>query len=203
MSLLFALFLAVAPARAAEPQLRSVDDVLAQFKNEPTVTEVQAMVLEYSKTDSHYVDAWLRAANGAAALPTLTLSYGYDTDYDNDYDYTDDYDLGAAEQERTDASAGVGQSVDVRASWDLDKLVMSSEKIRVISEAQDIVKLRDKALDSVTRLYFDRRRLQVEMLLGSGGDLKTQMKNELRLQELTAQLDAYTGGRFSKALGQK
>ena len=55
-------------------------------------------------------------------------------------------------------------------------------------------------LDEVTRLYFDRRRLQVDMLLKASPDLKAQLENELRLQELTANLDAYTGGAFSAAL---
>ena len=38
---------------------------------------------------------------------------------------------------------------------------MSSERIRVISEAQDVVKLRDKVLRQATQIFFDRRRLQV------------------------------------------
>ena len=58
-------------------------------------------------------------------------------------------------------------------------------------------------LDEVTRLYFDRRRLQVEQLLSPPSDIKTQIKNELRLQELTASIDALTGGKFSAALPRK
>ena len=77
---------------------------------------------------------------------------------------------------------------------------MSSEQIRVINEAQDIVKLRDRVLDEVTRLYFDRRRLQVDILLDTGADLRSRIENELRLQELTANLDALTGGTFSASL---
>ena len=77
---------------------------------------------------------------------------------------------------------------------------MSSEQIRVINEAQDIVKLRDKVLDEVTRLYFDRRRLQVDQLLSPSLDLKGQIEAELRLQEMTANLDALTGGAFSASL---
>jgi hypothetical protein len=77
---------------------------------------------------------------------------------------------------------------------------MSSERIRVINEAQDIVKLRDKVLDEVTRIYFDRRRLQVEQVLSPSSNLKDQIKEELRLQELTASIDALTGGRFSASL---
>jgi hypothetical protein len=201
-----ALLLAVAllaPADAREP--RSVDDILASFRDEPEVREVQEMVLAYSKTDPAYVDAWLRASVTAAWLPELQLTYDYDNGYDRDYNYLTSQDAGfdgASEAEIEGSGVDLQHGVQVRARWELDKLVMSSERIRVISEAQDVVKLRDKVLEEVTRLYFDRRRLQVDMMM-TEGDAKTQLKNELRLQELTAQLDAYTGGRFSGALKGK
>jgi hypothetical protein len=201
-----ALLLAVAllaPADAREP--RSVDDILASFKDEPEVREVQEMVLAYSKTDPAYVDAWLRASVTAAWLPELQFTYDYDNGYDRDYNYLTSQDAGfdgASEAEIEGSGVDLQHGVQVRARWELDKLVMSSERIRVISEAQDVVKLRDKVLEEVTRLYFDRRRLQVDMMM-TDGDAKTQLKNELRLQELTAQLDAYTGGRFSGSLKSK
>jgi hypothetical protein len=198
-AILLALSL-VAPVEAREP--RSVEDILGSFKEEPEVREVQEMVLSYSKTDPSYVDAWLRASVTAAWLPELQLTYDYDNGYDRDYNYLtslDDGFTGAADAEIEGSGVDLQHGVQVRAKWELDKLVMSSERIRVISEAQDVVKLRDKVLEEVTRLYFDRRRLQVDMLL-TEGDAKTQLKNELRLQELTAQLDAYTGGRFSESL---
>ncbi len=184
------------PAAAAE--FRTVDEVLARFEKEPEVRDVQAMVLEYSKTDPRYVNEWLRAAKNAAWLPELTIKYDYGNDYGYDYTYevTEDGELEGAD-------VGNDHGVAVTAKWKLDELVMSSDRIRVISETQDIVKLRDKVLDEVTRLYFDRRRLQIDMLLAGGGDLKGQIKNEMRLQELTAQIDAYTGGRFSVALQSK
>lgn len=193
--LLLALSLSGA-ASAAE--FRTVDEVLVRFEKEPEVRDVQQMVLEYSKTDPRFVNEWLRASKNAAWLPELTVGYDYDSglDYDFTYEITED---GELEQSGSDSDHGV----TVRAKWRLDDLVMSSDRIRVISETQDIVKLRDKILDETTRLYFDRRRLQVDMLLAGGGDLKTQLKNEMRLQELTAQLDAYTGGRFTVALTKK
>jgi hypothetical protein len=193
----------LAPAYAREP--RSVDEVLSQFKDEPDVREVQEMVLAYSKTDPSYVDAWLRASVTAAWLPELQFTYDYDNGYDRDYAYLtsqDDGFTGDSEAEIEGSGVDLQHGLQVRARWELDKLVMSSERIRVISEAQDVVKLRDKVLEEVTRLYFDRRRLQVDMYM-TEGDTKTQLKNELRLQELTAQLDAYTGGRFSGAVGKK
>ena len=59
----------------------------------------------------------------------------------------------------------------------------------------------DKVLDEVTRVYFDRRRLQVDQLLSPSSSLRDQIKHELRLQELTASIDALTGGAFSAQLG--
>lgn len=193
---------ALAPTEASAGEFRSAADVLANFKAEPTVLDLQNMVLEYSKTDSHYVDAWLAASTASALLPEVTFGYGYDNGYGQDFDYIDlDGDgIATVADESVNASGvDVKHAFDAKAKWSLSKLVMSSERIRVISETQDIVKLRDKVLDEATRLYFDRRRLQVDMLMNEG-DVKTQIKNELRLQELTAQLDAYTGGQFSRAL---
>jgi hypothetical protein len=186
-----------APAFAADFQ--SAEAVLANFKSEPTVNDIQQMVLEYSKTDNRYVEGWLAASKSAALLPEVKVQYDYDNGYGQDFDYTD----GTATSE-TLAGSGIDlkNAVTAYAKWSLSDLVMSSERIRVISETQDVVKLRDKILDEATRLYFDRRRLQVDILMNTG-DVKTQIKNELRLQELTAQLDAYTGGRFSKALKKK
>lgn len=184
---------------ASATEFRSAEDVLANFKDEPSVTDLQNMVLEYSKTDNRYVDGWLAASKSAALLPEVTIQYDYDNGYGQDFDYSD----GTVTSETLSGSnVDLGNGVTAKAKWTLNELVMSSERIRVISETQDIVKLRDKVLDEATRVYFDRRRLQVDMLMNPG-DIKAQLKNELRLQELTAQLDAYTGGRFSRVLNKK
>jgi hypothetical protein len=199
--ILLLLQLLSSPGLAAD--YSSPEQVLAHFESEPTVRAVQQMVLDYSKTDPRFVDAWLSASHAAAWLPEFQAKFGYSTGTDQGYDYiTDPVNPTGVIRQQSDDGANVDYDVDLSAKWRLDELIMSSNRIRVISETQDIVKLRDKVLDEVTRVYFDRRRLQVEMLLNPG-DLKTQLKNELRLQELTAQLDAYTGGRFSSALKAK
>jgi hypothetical protein len=179
----------------------SVEEVLGQFKAEPEVSAVQAMALQYSNTHPDMVEGWLRASRSAYLLPKLNLKYQKDLDYGEDYDYPLDEVTGEyGEKTLTGADAGNDDTYEIKLEWKLDKLVMSSERIRVISEAQDVVKLRDKVLDEVTRIYFDRRRLQVDLLLNPPADLKSRLDNELRLQELTANLDALTGGRFSESL---
>jgi len=177
----------------------SVNQVLAEFGGEPEIRAVQAMAMGYTKTNPELVEGWLNASQKAYLLPKLNLQYEKEMDLSEDYEYTTGDD-GSAESELDQVDASNDDKYVVKLEWRLDKLVMSSEKIRVINEAQDIVKLRDKVLDEVTRLYFDRRRLQVEMLLRPANDLQAKMKSELRLQELTANLDAYTGGAFSAAV---
>ena len=60
------------------------------------------------------------------------------------------------------------------------------------------MQLRDDVLDEVTSLYFGRRRLQIEMRLTPPQDTTLMCEKQLRLQELTAGIDALTGGWFSR-----
>ena len=58
-------------------------------------------------------------------------------------------------------------------------------------------------MEKVTELYFERRRAQVDQLLSPMGDVMGQVREQLRIMEITAQLDAFTGGRFSQDLSKK
>lgn len=184
---------------ANQKSYTTVEQVMGEFAGEPEVGTVQAMAMDYSKTNPQLVESWLASSRSAYLLPKLNLKYQKDLNLNEDYVYFEDED-GERILSLDGQDADNDDTYEVKLEWRLDKLVMSSERIRVINEAQDIVKLRDKVLDEVTRLYFDRRRLQVEMLLSPPGDLRSQIKRELQLQELTANLDALTGGGFSAAL---
>lgn len=63
-----------------------------------------------------------------------------------------------------------------------------------------MVQLRDDILDEVTSLYFQRRRLQIELLRSPASGIEERLEKELRLQELTADIDALTGGYLSERL---
>ena len=54
-------------------------------------------------------------------------------------------------------------------------------------------------LKEITRIYYTRRRLQVDLVLSPPNDPATKLSKELRIQELTATLDAMTGNLFSNA----
>lgn len=181
----------------------SVEEVMARFGDEPTVQQVQLWASEYANASPRQVERWLAQSVTFATLPQVGLEYRLRNDWDEGFEYQNpdgaspvvgQKDIRAVAQ---DADQGQTQEYKIQLDWELDKLVMSSEKIRIISEAQDLVKLRDKVLSEVTRLYFERRRLQVERLIAPTSDLMARVKDELRLMELTANIDALTGGAFS------
>lgn len=192
----------VGVAQAPIQTFETPEQVLQQFSGEPTIQQVHAWANEYANTSPTQVQRWLAQSVAFATLPEVTLEYELQNDYDLGYEYqTADgadpvagVDVLAVAQ---DADRGQTQQYQVRLQWELDRLIMSSERIRVINEAQDIVKLRDKVLAEATRLYYERRRLQVDRLLTPKTDLVARVKDELRLMELTANLDALTGGAFS------
>ncbi len=195
--------LPMGPARRYD----SPQQVLAEFSNEPTVQQVQAWANDYAKTSPRSVDKWLSASKAFAALPTVWLRYRLTDDIDQDFQYyaTDgniDQDGEQLFNVLDDAGRQQENQYFIQARWDLQDIVMSSERIRIINEAQDIVKLRDKMLTEVNRVYFERRRVQAEMLLAPKGDVLGQVKDELRVMELTANLDAMTGGRFSASIAR-
>ena len=177
----------------------TVEEVLQQFENEPDIREVQAMAMQYSKTNPELMERWLKASQRAYALPKVNLQYEKELDEANRFDYVSDGE-GAPVSEQDYTQVENDDKMVVKLEWRLDKLVMSSEQIRVINEASKANKLRENILDEVTRLYFDRRRLQVESLLSPPSSLKDKIELELRLQEMTANLDALTGGGFSAAV---
>jgi competence ComEA-like helix-hairpin-helix protein len=181
----------------------TAEEVLAEFADEPSIQEVQSWAALYAKTNPELVNRWLRQSRSFAALPELKLEYrlrdGWDQGWyylpeDGTADTPDDGMFDVLE----DADRDQDQYYTVQLSWKLDDLVMSSERIRVIGEVQEVVKLRDKVVSETTSLYFERRRLQVDQLLQPKSDLRGQIADQLRLLEMTANLDALTGGAFSQ-----
>ena len=65
-----------------------------------------------------------------------------------------------------------------------------------------MVELRDDIVDEVTRIYFERRRLQVSLLTQPPSDPQVAIDKELRQRELAAMLDGLTGGYFSAQLNR-
>lgn len=173
-----------------------VKKVLRKYAGEPTITELQKAVLDYARAHPDVVDSWRWRARVAGALPQLDVDGQYTLDDDTRTVQSTDATTGAVTVEDDD----VGYRVIGGARWDLDRLLFDRNEMAASRELVRLASLRDRILDEATRRYFERRRLQVDMELNPPRDLPTRVRKELRVQELTADLDSLTGGWFSKKL---
>lgn len=103
-----------------------------------------------------------------------------------------------------DVSAVDDVRYEWRATWDLSRMVFNPDELHAHAEALRMSDVRRDIQSLVVRLYFERRRL----LSGGaaedkrGGTIDPQADEErrhLRALELEAQLDAITGGAFSRS----
>ena len=167
-----------------------------RFAAEPSVTEVQNAALEYAKANPERIDSWQARARANAALPQFRTQF----DYDINQDLRTRTNLDATDARVITEDDDRSYEIQVRAQWDLDRLVFEPQELAIARESVRLANLRDRVLDEVTRRYFERRRLQVDLELSPPTDLNDRIRKELRLQELSADIDALTGGWFSQKL---
>ncbi len=179
---------------ASAPDAR---EILKRFENEPTIGQVQNAAIRYAEVHPDKIQAWRAAAARKALFPTFSVTADSGTDHNVDIDRggTGDPDkfIIGPEETNTDWHAGF--------SWDLGELIWNNDQTSIDTRSKLLVELRDDVLNEVTHLYYERRRLQVEMLLTPAKELPLEIERQLKLDELTAGIDGLTGGYFSKALG--
>jgi hypothetical protein len=183
----------------------SAEEVLARFATEPTVRQVQLWAIAQVDCSPEQVQRWLAETRRAAWLPDVDVDLRLRQDWDLGYDYLDAGGLDPLPGGETfpvaqDAGQGWTREAKLGLSWRLGELVTSSERVRMVAEAQDLAELREEVAAEVTRTYFERRRLQVDLILAPKLDRAGQIRDQLRLEELTAALDGATGGAFSRGL---
>jgi hypothetical protein len=92
-------------------------------------------------------------------------------------------------------------------TWDFRDLAYEPEQIDLSREARLVIGLRDDVLDEVNQVYFERLSVEAELASSQGVepgpevvDAQTRRFNlELRIAQLDAALDAWTGGWWSEA----
>lgn len=170
--------------------------VLSEFANEPTIEEIREAAMIYAEVQPEKIEGWRKAAAMKALLPDLTFKYDKNKAWQSD-----DYFLsGTYIDDKIKEDKDSGWSISL--SWELGDLIWNESQTSIDTRSKLMVELRDDILNEVTRLYFERRRMQIEMLLSSHENIKEKIDKELRLQELTADIDALTGSYLSRRLAQ-
>jgi hypothetical protein len=184
----------VAAQARFSPQVQRKLDVL---KAEPSIQETQQAALSFFRIDPDTVSSMRRRAAIKAILPNLSVK-GRINSSTIDLNKKDIL-ISRDEAAIVDLGTGSVQEVEVAGSWDLSRLVFNSEVLDVSS----LVVLQESILKEVTRIYYTRRRLQVALILDPPSDPATLISKEMRIEELTATLDAVTGGTFMKPTKDK
>lgn len=182
-------------------------DVLAEFADEPTVREVQEATAAYNHIDQGEISGWTTRVNISALLPRVRVDYRRRADDDLQTDFDRDFDVLVDGSEiLTDIARDVRDEDDdqeewrIQGNWELNELIFNPDVLRVSNEASDLVELREDLLTTVTTLYFERRRAQVQIILDPPTDAVERLRRELEIEELTAGIDTLTGGWFSGRL---
>ena len=155
----------------------------SRSSKEPGYKEIQAAALRYNEISPEKIAAWRNSLKMRALFPELQL----------DYDKTVTTALGATYDRTQVGPRDWGMSL----SWDIADLVWNTYQDDIDNRSRLNTQLRIDILDEVNRLYFERKRLirQLEEDPTLSGEELTKVN--LRIEELTASLDGYTGGYFS------
>jgi hypothetical protein len=197
VSCLGALIIALVGLSSGSAFADEKKEALARLKSEPTCPQVQKEALAYFSINKERINSFRRGASAKAAVPVLEVSGGYvDSKLDES---TWDYIAYDTEQWLSKGAGGRAWDARGKLSWNLPQLVFNAEVLDVASLAG----LVQSVLKEVTRLYYMRRRLQLDLILNPPADEATRLTKELRLEELTALLDAMTGGYFQRELTRR
>lgn len=199
----------VSPEEKAQPGQPSISGLTLTFQKvrehfafEPSITEVHRWAIRYADVGPEKIQRWYRESKAKAWLPDVSVGI----DMDNNRTISDSvwgsYTSGGQvyigpDDKTVYDNTGFGISL----SWDLADLVWSSDQTSIDSRSKLMAELREDILDQTTRIYFERRRNQIELMRGTDEDPRLRLETEMRIAELTALIDALTGGEFSRGIG--
>jgi hypothetical protein len=153
------------------------------FSAKPSIRDIQQAAMRYNEVHPEKIKRWRKALKYRALFPDVNLDYDKTINYDSGADkyYIGPYDWG------------------VSLSWDVGDLVWNTYEDDVDTRSRLNTQLRLDILDEINRVYFERLRLGREISSGNIPEDEIQEK-QLRLEELTAIIDGYTGGYFSSRM---
>ena len=169
----------------------------ARLRSEPTIQEVQAAVVRHQDLTGRRMRDLARRVGRRGWLPELVVRGAYGdlqrARVDRDQVVFSSGSLHDLLDEQSDHDRDWEAALELR--WELGDVVYHPESIDVSRESREWVELRDEVLDEVNQLYFERRRVLLE-LAGVAPDSPEAARHRVRADELAAGLDAWTGGWF-------
>jgi hypothetical protein len=164
------------------------------FALEPTIADVHHMAVDYANVNPNQIKNWHKESRAKAFLPTLSVGLNRSATELLHWDSGSNPDTLLRGRDYLDWSTSL--------SWNFSDFVWSSDHTTIDSRSKLMSELRTDILDQITRLYFERRRIQVELATRMDLDEAAYLEKQMRLEELTALIDGFTGGEFSRNIRQ-
>lgn len=164
---------------------------------QPDIRALQRAAVEYADATAEKITAWRRKAAKKALLPHVNI--GVSREVGDLWHWESGSTTKVEDDCLRKGKAAVGWSAGL--TWELGDLVWSSDQTGIDARSRLNTELRGQIIDEVTRLYFERVKLAMELEDLALEDGKKRAEKGLRIAELTASLDGLTDGYFSLSLG--
>jgi hypothetical protein len=178
--------------RALSPNAAAL--LRASFANDPPVSYVKNAATALAQAEPERARSLVTRARWAGLLPDVRVRL------DRRFARTESLDLGRADPTATPVGVDANNDLryEARAAWDLSRIVFNPDEIGASAHALRMADVRREVESAVIRVYFERRRLKAEALASDATDTASGVRLELHIQELEAELDALSGGAFSR-----
>jgi len=188
----------------AEPEaaMRRAAVLALEFpgRREPAVQEIFRAALDYLALRPEAMRNLRRGLATRGLFPKLELRLQRGRLLETDLDYDESFVSGDLRRLH-DQHQGTQRDVAalLQLTWELGDLAFSADALDLSKEARAVIQLRDDVLDEITHLFFERRRVLLELAaLDPLQDVPASERLRLRADELAAGLDSWTGGWFGQ-----
>ncbi|MFA5500200.1 MAG: hypothetical protein WC404_03885 [Candidatus Omnitrophota bacterium] len=175
---------------------KSLHTLKIVFDGEPTYKELQQAALKYAEVGPDKIKRWRSEARARALLPKVSV--GMDKNRSDNYEIytsaTKDYMFTGPDDTSDGWSIGL--------SWEVGDLIWSDDQTNIDVRSRLTTQLRNDILDDLRRAYYERKRLQFELMTNPPRDENLRFERGLRLQELTHAIDDLTGNYLSENIRQ-
>ena len=185
-----------APRRTRHARGTDVERMRALWAKDPPLPALREAAVALILAEPERAQAMLTRVRLAGWLPELRLLV------ERRLNRAESVDLGTAADPTSLAPVGIDTDNDVRyqarATWDLGRIVFNPDELAVLGEGLRAADARREIESLIIRLTFERRRLKVDSASADDSDMPSGSRRDLRIAEIEAELDALTGGAFTR-----
>ncbi len=163
------------------------------------IRSLHRAVLSYLDISPRRIAAIEERARRSGWIPEVRTTLSFDRDRARDSDHDEVFSSGRVRNLfDTTSEREHSLGLDVTFVWELAKSAEPDQALDISRERRQLVELRDQVLERVNRLYFERQRLLHRLAALDLGATAERAELTIRVRELVAHLDAWSGGGYSR-----